>query len=1103
MTGGLRIDNAAIAACRALGLRLKTLQHREHHNGAHLVLECARVGADTEPAGEVMEDKSGITASSAAAVSPATYGGLEQPPVLLVDDQPARLLTYESILSGVGVCCVRALSGAEALQLLLKQSFALIVLDVSMPGMDGFEVARLIRSHPRVARTPIIFVTGVHISELDHLRGYEVGAIDYIAVPIVPEILRSKVALLVELYRRRAELEAVNRELEATRARLEAESLRTFEHNQALLREGEERYRTLFIAAQAEKEWLKALLNSMTDEVYFADQQGRYTYANPAALREFGRDGGRDTNIEDIIQSLEVFRADGTRRPLVEAPPLRALKGEEIRGEEHLVRTPRAGQLCYRQVSAAPVRDVAGQIIGSVSVVRDVTDQRRIDAALRQHDARSSALLSFSDKLRSVKTAEESIAITTEFLGSSLKATRCGYGSVDREIELVTVESEWHPEGVAPLVGTFQFRDYGSYIEELKAGRTVVCADVALDARTAATLTAALQVQARSFVTVPIVEGQRLAAVLYVTDSDPRAWSAEDVSFIREVADRSHASIELRRREQIAAMDLRLTVLVRDLAARLIGEGDLDVLFEDVLTAALTITQAQAGTLHLWKENTKGVTASVARGLDQELITHLEQGGQGGGAAPLLTTEVPTLVNFEPIPADETGGLFLKHGIRGVLTTPLIGRTGRIVGVLSTYWRTARRLTEREGHFLDLVARQAADLIDRDRARQQLRESDRAKDEFIAILAHELRNPLVPIRAGIELLKRVKDGGDTLESVRPMMERQIGHMVRLIDDLLDVSRITSGKIELRMEPVSVESIIGNAIDANRAALAASQLNLKLNIEQPDWMLRVDPTRVAQVVSNLVQNAIQFSPAGGHITVSAKVLEDQSGAANLSIEVSDDGIGISEGMLERVFDLFVQHGAPLEGRARGLGIGLALARRLVQMHGGTISASSPGQGLGSTFSVQLPAPRLRVTAPAAPSPASLAGIRVLVVDDNHDAANALQLLVASVGAVVTTMYSGEAALDSVQSTEQDVILLDIGMPGIDGYEACRRIRTIPGKRVALIAISGWGQGQDKQRALEAGFDLHLTKPVDPAQLESAIATLAAARRPVAGETNRPG
>jgi CheY-like chemotaxis protein len=305
-----------------------------------------------------LSHKAGVApASNIAAVPDA---GL--PRVLLVDDQPARLLTYESILQGVGVACVRALSGKEALERLLQQTFAVILLDVSMPEMDGFEVARLVRTHPRFENTPIIFITGVHVNELDTLRGYAVGAIDYISVPIVPEILRSKVALLVELYRRRKDLEALNQELAAARERAETQ------HASALAA----------AEGRREREWLAAVLNSISDQVYFTDTEGRYTYANPAAVGESGREFQQGITVAEMAARLEMLRPDGSPRPLDESPPLRALRGEIIRNEEQILRLPVTGELRNHQVSSAPVRDAQGTIIGAVSVARDVTDIERL-----------------------------------------------------------------------------------------------------------------------------------------------------------------------------------------------------------------------------------------------------------------------------------------------------------------------------------------------------------------------------------------------------------------------------------------------------------------------------------------------------------------------------------------------------------------------------------------------------------------------------------------------------------------------------------------------------------------------------------------------------
>ena len=510
-------------------------------------------------------------------------------------------------------------------------------------------------------------------------------------------------------------------------------------------------------AERAEKEWLAALLNSMTEEVYFTDSQQRYTYANPAAMREFGHDTVAGVRVTDVVSTLEVLRPDGTPRPLEEAPPLRALKGEIIRDEEHLVRTPRTGELRHREVSAAPVRDATGRIIGSVSVVRYITERTRGEAAPR--------------------------------------------------------ESE-----------------------------------------------------------------------------------------------------------------------------------------------------------------------------------------------------------------------------------------------------------------------------------RQLREADRRKDEFIAILAHELRNPLVPIRNGIELLKNARTRPDLIESVRPMMERQIAHMVRLIDDLLDVARISAGKIELKRAPATLSSVIGSAIEATRTAIDAARLELVV-APIPDLTLHVDATRLSQVIANILQNASKFTPAGGTIRLTARIVQIE-GAEQLAISVADTGIGIAPEQLPRVFDLFAQAGTRMREHQGGLGIGLAIARRLIELHGGTLVARSDGEHAGSEFIITLPTPArtgLQATPPSGQE-LSLAGLRLLIVDDNPDAADSMAMLAEMEGAQVRAAYSAAQALASIEDETPQVVLLDIGMPGMNGYEACRRIRAKFGDRITLIAVSGWGQDADKQLARDAGFDAHLTKPAEPEALARTIARL---------------
>jgi PAS domain S-box-containing protein len=524
---------------------------------------------------------------SAQAASSSELADGVSPSVLLVDDQPARLLTYESVLEGIGVRCVRALSGKEALARLLHEKFALILLDVSMPEMDGFETARLIRQHPRFEQTPIIFVTGVHVSALDTLRGYEAGAIDYISIPIVPEILRSKVALLVELYRRRAELETLNRALAAAHERLEKE------HNAALS----------VAETQREKDWLAAVLNSISDGIYFTDTRGRFTYLNPAARVEFGSEPVEGVTIAELAAKLDILRPDRSPRPLEEIPAVRALRGEVVRNEEQILRSLRWKEQRNYQVSAAPVRDAKGAIIGGVSVARDIT---------------------------------------------------------------------------------------------------------------------------------------------------------------------------------------------------------------------------------------------------------------------------------------------------------------------------------------------------------QLREADRCKDEFLATLSHELRNPLAPIRNVAELLSLPGQPEEQRDLLHGVLKRQVAHMTRLLDDLLDGVRISRGQLPIKMELVSLNQVVQGAVEMVRPSIDAKAQQLSVSLPSATVMLDGDLVRLTQVVSNLLANSVKYTPAGGQIG-----LEARTDAGTVRLTVRDNGIGIPQEEIVHLFTMFSQLESGRSFAQGGLGIGLALAKGIVALHGGSIAVKSDGAGAGSEFTVTLP------------------------------------------------------------------------------------------------------------------------------------------------------
>jgi signal transduction histidine kinase len=362
---------------------------------------------------------------------------------------------------------------------------------------------------------------------------------------------------------------------------------------------------------------------------------------------------------------------------------------------------------------------------------------------------------------------------------------------------------------------------------------------------------------------------------------------------------------------------------------------------------------------------------------------------------------------------------------------------------------------------------------------QMLRQADRQKDEFLATLAHELRNPLAPIRTAVELIRLRAPADPVVERARGVIDRQTLHLSHLVDDLLEVSRITLGRIQLRQERVNLAEVASSAVDAVTPAATRAGLTIERDIRAPAPWVQGDLTRLTQCVVNLLNNAIKFTKPGGRLSV--RVWRQDGGAV---IEVQDTGIGITPDNLERIFDLFVQERHSGHGGNTGLGIGLALTRRLVDLHGGKIRAHSQGLGHGSCFRIDIPAadaPRGAAPQPARERPAER-GARVLVVDDNRDAAETLGELLGLSGYQVSLAHDGESAVRAALDQHPDAALLDIGLPDIDGYEACRRIRASSGeRRPLLVAVTGWGQGSDKDSARRAGFDAHLTKPVAPEQL----------------------
>jgi PAS domain S-box-containing protein len=623
---------------------------------------------------------------------------------LLVDDQPARLVTYEAILAALPVRTITTSSGNEALQQLLKQEFAAVLLDVNMPDMDGFEVARLIRGHPRLERTPIIFVTGFEVSALDQLKGYEVGAIDYISVPIVPEILRSKVAVLVELHQRHRELQELNRALKDARAEVDSQYANKMAHQRQLY---------------------EAILSNTPDFAYVFDLNHRFAYANEGLLKMWGK----------------------TR--------------EEAIGKTCL-------ELGYEPWHAA------------------------------MHD---------------------------------------------REIDQI-VATKKPIRGEVPFTGTFGRRDY-------------------------------------DYVLVPVL------------------------------------------------------------------------------------------------------------GTDDEVVA---------------------------------------------------------------------------------VAGTTRDVTERKQTEATLRESDRRKDEFIAMLAHELRNPVAPIRNAGEILARLATD-ERQAALAGVLKRQTDQLSRLLDDLLEVARVTQGRIALKRESVAIQACVQMAVEAVEPMIKERHLRLSVTRQGLSIFVDADKVRLTQCIVNLLTNAAKFTPANGDISINSRIEDYQA-----VIEVRDTGLGISAELLPKVFDLFVQGERSLDRSEGGLGIGLSVCKQLIEMHGGHVTASSEGVSHGSTFAIHLPLAREDGAPRESAAEAGSAKRRILVVDDNKDAADSLAALLQIEGHEVTAVYTPEAGLEEVERLKPDLVLLDIGLPRITGYEVAQRIKAAH-PLMSVVALSGYGRPEDKQRSADAGFDAHLVKPVD--------------------------
>ena len=1225
--------------------------------------------------------------------SDLSHKGPEESPasILLVDDNPANLLSLRAILEPLGQNLVDAHSGLDALQAMASAEFAVVLLDVLMPGINGFETAKRMRSEDRLRHTPIIFLTAADIDREQLEEGYALGAVDFLVKPLAPFILQAKVRGFVELFqdkrrtRQEAEQlrllvhgttdyaifmldpngyvvtwnsgaerlkgykaeeitgqhfsrfypqEAIDRGWPAHELKVAESEGRFEDEGWRVRKDGSQFWANVVITAlreevgklrgfskitrdlterkyaeeaarrlveettarrvaeenarliQEQRERLRITLSSIGDAVISTDAEGRVDFLNPIAevLIGWKTEEAAGRSLTDVFHIVN----EDTREP-VDNPAMRALREGEIVGlANHTVLISKTGVECPIDDSAAPIRDTERNVIGSVLVFRDITERKRSHAAVAESETRFRSLMeqspfsiqifspdghtrrvnkawerlwelrfdqvedyniledrqlvskgvmpllqrAFAGEAVSIPAVQYDLKLTSDPVGERrrsrwVSAIAYPLKSQDGRIEEVVVvheditarkntdialrESEerlrlaleagrmgvwdWNirtnemnwSDSLEPLHGLAR----GSFAGTLEAFRKLIHpADRETVDRTiqrAIEQRSGYEIEFRSLWSdgsIHWIAGKGM--VLVGNDGQPERM----IGIGMDVTQR-------RRSEQsarfLADASATLSVLV-DFDSTLQKVASLAVpYFADWVTVDLV--EADGSLRRVAVAHVDPSKVALAREMHHRFppdpaaphgVWHILRTGTSEWVAE-ITDDLLTTSVTEP----ELLRILGELGLKSYIGVPLKAR-GKTLGVLTF-------ISAESGHLYDAtdlaVAQELADrgaiAIENTRLYRELREADRRKDEFLATLAHELRNPLAPIRNSLQILKMPRVDPAIAQQTKDMMERQVHHLVRLVDDLLDVSRVMRGKIELRMELVELETIIARAVETTNPLIEIQRHQFDISVPQESLLLNVDPVRLTQVVGNLLTNAAKYTKPGGRIWLTIGREGDQA-----VLKIRDTGIGIAPDMLPHVFDLFVQADHTFTKAQGGLGIGLTLVKNLVEMHEGTVQVHSPGLGKGCEFVVRLSLASQQASETTADvlgestQFGATAGHRLLVVDDNQDAAISLSMLLRLRGHEVRVAHDGLSALQLVTDFNPDMVLLDIGMPGMDGYEVARRVRSMSDRaQTVLTALTGWGQEEDRRRTAEAGFDHHLVKPPELSALEIILNSLA--------------
>jgi PAS domain S-box-containing protein len=797
--------------------------------------------------------------------------------------------------------------------------------------------------------------------------------------------------------------------------------------------------------AEAAQGQLAAIVHSSDDAIVSKTLDGVIGSWNSGAERLFGY-----SREEAVGQHITlIIPPDRLHEETVILDRLR--RGERI---EHFetVRKSKDGRLIDISLTVSPVKDKGGKIIGVSKIGRDISGAKRSEAALRESEGRHRFLAELATATQALIDPGEIMATTARLLAEHLCVDRCAYAQVENQSIFVITGD--YAEVVPSIVGRWPVAAFGAECERcMLANEPFIIDDVDSDGQAGADLLAYRQTNIQAVICVPLHKAGKFVAAMAVHQTTPRHWTPVEIALVRTVVGWSWESLERAR----AAHDLK------EAADRL----------------ALAVAAAYLGDWS-WNATTDLVTFSVRAG---------EIFGIPPGAH-MTWTEMQGLLHEDD---REQARIQVERAIASRdpydAEYRIIRRNGEEVWV-SAKGRAEYDLTGSPlgmfGVVQDITEKKQSEAELRQRA-AELAEADTAKDNFIALLAHELRNPLAPVRTGLQVMRLAAGNATAVAKAQAMMDRQLSHMVRLIDDLLDVSRIARNKLYLQKKKVLLAEVVSHAMETAGPVIEAAGHELTVSLPPEPIILDADLTRLAQVFGNLLTNSAKYTAPGGRIWLTAAVVGKE-----VVISVRDTGIGIPSEALPGVFEMFSQVDRSVERATGGLGIGLALVKGLVEAHGGVVVAESPGHAAGSTFTVRLPFTDRQAERPPIEQIGDIrfrAGNRVLVADDSPDGAEAMSTLLTLLGNEVHVARDGVEAVAVAEAVRPNLVLMDIGMPRLNGLDATQQIRARPwGRNITIIALSGWGQDGDRERSRTAGCDGHLVKPVDLEQLEKVLSAL---------------